>query len=120
MFYRNKNKTVEYRNYQDEVRDYAFLDNPVWPFGTEPVEFTIEVGLSSKLADLDNVLKPLFDTYQSIYEEFDDKTVYKITATKELVIRGDEYLAVIIQPYCCGATRSEVSAANSTDQEDES
>ena len=101
MFYRNKNKTTDYRHYQDEFRDCVILeentDSPVWPF-EENVTFDIEVGLSSKLADLDNVLKPIFDTYQSIYEGFNDKTVYEIRATKLLVARGDEYVSVEVRP----------------------
>ena len=100
MFYRNKNKTTEYRDYQEEFRTCVILeennDTPVWPFDGN-VTFNIEVGLSSKLADLDNVLKPIFDTYQSIYEEFNDKTVYKIRATKVLVPRGDEYVHVEVR-----------------------
>ena len=102
MFYRNKKKTKQYVEYQEELLSCVVLeegDKHCWPFGTEPVEFHIEVGLSSKLADLDNVLKPLFDTYQTIYEEFNDKTVYKITASKELVGRGDEYLHIEVRPY---------------------
>ena len=94
-------------------------DKPVWPFGTEPVQFDIDVGLSSKLADLDNVLKPLFDTYQTIYEEFNDKTVYKIKATKALVPRGDEYVAVTVRPYAPGSDGSEVSSADCGKQEAE-
>ena len=97
MFYRNKNKTTDYRNYQNEIRDELILDQAAWPFGVDNVEFQIHVGLSSKLADLDNVLKPLFDTYQSIYDEFNDKSVYKITATKELVAKGEEFLDVTVR-----------------------
>ena len=70
---------------------------PSWPYGNQEVRFDIEAGLSSKLADLDNVLKPLFDTYQTIYEEFNDKTVYEIRATKVLVPRGDEYISVEVR-----------------------
>ena len=102
MFRRNKSKTAEYISYQEEFNHCVILeektDKPVWPFSTEPVRFDIEVGLSSKLADLDNVLKPLFDTYQTIYEEFNDKTVYEIRATKTLVPRGDEYVSVEVRP----------------------
>ena len=101
MFRRNKSKTSEYIAYQEEFNHCVILesgtDKPVWPFGTEQVRFDIEAGLSSKLADLDNVLKPLFDTYQSIYEEFNDKTVYEIHATKVLVARGDEYVSVEVR-----------------------
>ena len=92
MFYRNKNKTVEYRAYQEEVRDEMM--GVEWPFGAAPVTFVIKVGLSSKVADLDNVLKPLFDTWQTIYDDFNDKMVFRIEAEKELVDKGKEYLHV--------------------------
>ena len=92
MFYRNKNKTVEYRQYQEEVRDEMM--GVTWPFSNERVTFIIKVGLSSKVADLDNVLKPLLDTWQTMYDEFNDKMVYRIEAEKELVDKGKEYLHV--------------------------
>ena len=92
MFYRNKNKTVEYRSYQQEILDE--MEGVSWPFGTSPVTFEIHVGLSSKVADLDNVLKPLFDTWQTIFDDFNDKMVYKIVATKELTEKGKEFLNV--------------------------
>lgn len=120
MYYRNKNKTAEYRAFQEEIRDELIADQGSWPFADQPVEFVIHVGLSSKLADLDNVLKPLFDTYQSIYEEFNDRTVYKITASKELVERGREYLAVTVQPFRGRTDGSEVPPTGSSEQEDES
>lgn len=102
MYYKAKQKTRDYLDYQNEIRDYVTLldgDQFVWPFGTEPVDFTISVGLSNKLADLDNVLKPLLDTYQQMYEDFNDKSVYHIDATKTLVKKGEEFLQVDIQLY---------------------
>ena len=92
MFYRNKNKTVEYREYQEEILEE--LRGVEWDFGLAPVTFIIKVGLSSKVADLDNVLKPLFDTFQSIFEDFNDKMVFRIEAEKELVEKGKEYINV--------------------------
>lgn len=94
MFYRNKNKTVEYREYQNEIRDEMM--GIEWPFGDNPVTFDIKVGLSSKAADLDNVLKPMLDTWQSIFEDFNDNKVYKIVAEKEIVDKGKEYLDVTV------------------------
>ena len=92
MFYRNKNKTAEYRSYQEEVRDEMM--GVEWPYADTPVTFKIKVGLSSKAADLDNVIKPLLDTFQSIYEDFNDNKVYRIEAEKEIVDKGKEYLNV--------------------------
>lgn len=92
MFYRNKNKTAEYRSFQEEVRDEMM--GVEWQHEDKPVKFIIKVGLSSKLADLDNTLKPLLDTFQSIYPDFNDKMVYRLEAEKELVEKGKEYLHV--------------------------
>ena len=92
MFYRNKNKTVEYRQYQEEIRDEMMGTD--WTFGSDPVTFIVKVGLSSKAADLDNIIKPLLDTFQSIYEEFNDNKVYRIELEKELVVKGKEYISV--------------------------
>ena len=53
-----------------------------WPFGDSPLHFDFGVGLSARQADLDNTFKPLFDTLQTIYEEFNDNKVYTIAASK--------------------------------------
>ena len=76
MYYRGKNKTREYLDYQNEIRDE--LIGVEWPFKDHPVSFHVNVGLSSPLADLDNVFKPFFDTLQAIYADFNDKKVYYI------------------------------------------
>ena len=95
----NKSKTKAYLEYQNEIRDELMGTDPEWPFGSDPVMFTIVAGLSSKLADLDNVLKPIFDTYQSMYEEFNDRTVYKHIATKVIVPKGEEFLEIVVERY---------------------
>lgn len=92
MFYRNKNKTAEYREYQNEIRDE--LLGTTWVYNDSMVTFYIDVGLSNRGADLDNVIKPILDTFQSIYEEFNDNKVYRIEANKEIVEKGKEYLHV--------------------------
>lgn len=102
MFYKAKQKTLDYREYQDEIRDtVTFTDGDkfAWPFNSESVHFTVHAGLSNRGADLDNVLKPLLDTYQSMYEDFNDNKVYRIDAHKEIVKKGDEYLEVTIELY---------------------
>jgi len=71
-------------------------DNWVWPFGDSQVFFEVEAGLSNRAADLDNVIKPLLDTYQSMYPEFNDKYVYHIKLDKVIVKKGEEYLSVKI------------------------
>ena len=61
--------------------------------------FTITAGLSNRGADLDNVMKPLFDTYQSIYSDFNDNKVYHIEAFKDIVKKGEEYIDVTIKEW---------------------
>ena len=79
MTYRNKSiKSAKYIEYQNELRDE--LQGVKWPFEkSDQLEFDIIAGVSNKMADLDNVVKPLLDTYQGIFEEFNDNKVYHIT-----------------------------------------
>ena len=90
-------KTSEYEAYQQEVRDEML--GIEWPFSNEQVAFHVEAGLSARQADIDNVLKPLLDTFQGIYEEFNDNKVYYIEANKAIVPKGDEYLWIRIRRY---------------------
>lgn len=83
--------------YQDEIRDE--LIGTEWPFGTDQVSFNVEAGLSNRGADLDNIIKPILDTYQGIYEEFNDNKVYNIQLEKRIVKRGSEYLDIRVRPY---------------------
>lgn len=63
-------------------------------FKDSPVHFIVYAGLSNKASDLDNIIKPLLDTYQNIFEEFNDKTVQGIILQRDRVKRGREYLWV--------------------------
>lgn len=94
-------KTKDYLNYQNEIRDEILeeADNDIWPFGASYTTFTITAGLSNRGADLDNVMKPLFDTYQSIYSDFNDNKVYHIEAFKDIVKKGEEYIDVTIKEW---------------------
>ena len=94
MYLRNRHKTAAYKNYQMEIRDELMgID---WPFGNTPVKFDIDAGFSTRAADIDNVLKPLLDTFQSIYDDFNDNKVYELQATKYIVPKGREFLRVRI------------------------
>ena len=62
MFYRSKVKTKEYREYQDNIKQCLENEGHEWIFASNTVKFTVKVGLSSKLADLDNCIKPILDT----------------------------------------------------------
>tara|TARA_R110002126_G_scaffold133609_4_gene277666 strand:- start:4899 stop:5219 length:321 start_codon:yes stop_codon:yes gene_type:complete len=94
-----KQKTADYKRYQNDVRDMVIWldgDKFEWPFGSEQVFVCVHAGLSNKAADLDNIIKPLLDTYQVMYDDFNDKNVYGISMFKDLVPRGSEYLDVSI------------------------
>ena len=92
MFYRNKNKTVEYRRYQEEMRDYMM--GMKWDFGKEYVGFEVKAGFSNRAADLDNIIKPILDTFQNIFEDFNDNRVYEIKLHKDIVRKGNEYVNI--------------------------
>lgn len=55
------------------------------------LELNIKVGLSSRSADVDNVLKPFIDILQKKYG-FNDKNVYILRIEKEIVKKGEEYI----------------------------
>ena len=69
-------KSADYLQYQNDIRDE--LIGTDWPFGSGQVSFNITAGLSNRGADLDNVIKPILDTYQGVYEDFNDNKVYSI------------------------------------------
>ena len=85
-------KSPEYVAYQNEIRDD--LMGTDWPFKTDPVSFIVNAGLSNRGADIDNVIKPIFDTYQGIFEEFNDNKVYYVELHKEIVSKGEEFLRI--------------------------
>lgn len=93
MTYRNKSiKQRIYIDYQNELRDE--IRGVEWPFGDDQVEFYIVAGFSNRAADIDNVIKPLLDTYQGIFEEFNDNKVYHAELHKTIVPKGREFLYV--------------------------
>lgn len=87
-------KSAEYLAYQNEIRDE--LMGVDWPFGKEQVFFSVVAGVSNRGADIDNVIKPLLDTFQSMYEDFNDNKVYAVHLVKDIVPKGEEYLSVVI------------------------
>jgi len=90
-------KSADYLQYQNDIRDQ--LIGTDWPFGSGQVSFKIIAGLSNRGADLDNVIKPILDTYQGVYEEFNDNKVYNIKLEKRIVKRGREFLDIRIREY---------------------
>lgn len=91
-------KSAEYLAYQNEIRDE--LMGVDWPFGKDEVIFLVQAGLSNRGADIDNVIKPLLDTFQSLYEDFNDNKVYGVYLMKDIVPKGEEYLDVTIRKLC--------------------
>ena len=98
MFYRAKQLTKEYRLFREFMYEEV-ADRKKWPFKPEDeLDFTVKVGLSSKLADVDNCIKPLLDTFQLLFE-FNDKYVFKVTIEKEHVKKGSEFIDVQVKEY---------------------
>lgn len=90
-------KSPDYVKYQNDIRDD--LMGIVWPFGTDQVSVTVWAGLSNRGADIDNVIKPILDTYQGIFEEFNDNKVYHVELHKEIVKKGDEFIRIMVKLY---------------------
>ena len=63
------------------------------------LEIKIEFGLSSKLSDLDNPIKPVLDVLEKKYPDFLDRNVFKMTIHKVIVAKGKEYIAFDIDRY---------------------
>ena len=98
MTYRNKSiKSKVYIEYQNEIRDE--LQGINWPFGSDPVQVSFIAGFSTRAADLDNVMKPLLDTYQVIFDDFNDNKVYILKGTKTIVPKGEEFLEVTVERF---------------------
>ena len=67
--------------------------------------------MSNKAADLDNIFKPLIDTIQALYEEFNDNKIYEIKARKALVSKGEEFITVRITGFTGSIHQREVTAS---------
>ena len=76
-----------------------------WPMADHPISFYAEAGLSNRAADLDNIIKPLLDTLQTIYKQFNDNKVYHIELHKAIVPKGDEYIYFRLGFYKPGEVR---------------
>lgn len=87
-------KSAEYLAYQEEIREH--LLGEVWPFGDDQVGILVTAGLSNRGADIDNVIKPLLDTLQSVFEDFNDNKVYALSTFKDIVPKGEEYIEVMV------------------------
>ena len=62
------------------------------------LSLSVNVGFSSKSADIDNVLKPFIDILQKKYS-FDDNRIYRINIEKTIVPKGKEFIEFEINSY---------------------
>lgn len=81
-------KTKVYKDYEKELLS-ELPQLYLKPSGK--LELRIEVGVSSKLADLDNISKPFIDILQKRYN-FNDNRIYSLKLLKKDVEKGKEYI----------------------------
>ena len=80
-------KTPKYKQYEKELM--ILLPALSVPDGL--LEVVITFGLSSKLNDIDNGLKPFIDILQKKYL-FNDRDIYKLIVEKKIVPKGEEFI----------------------------
>ena len=80
-------KTAKYEAY--EVILLLLLPKKKIPKGN--LHLDIVFGVSSKLSDIDNPLKPFIDILQKKYG-FNDRDIFKLTVEKEFVNKGKEFI----------------------------
>lgn len=86
--------SAEYRKYKSNLmRRLPDVDIP-----EGPLRVRVLACFSSKLADLDNVLKPFLDVLQARYG-FNDRHVYRIVAQKKIVPKGEETILFAVDSW---------------------
>ena len=80
-------KTPKYKQYEKEL----MLLLPILNVPNGLLEVVITFGLSSKLNDIDNGLKPFIDILQKKYL-FNDRDIYKLIVEKKIVSKGEEFI----------------------------
>lgn len=80
-------KTKDYMKYEKQV----LVQLVPFKLPAPPYKLSVTVGLSSKLNDLDNCLKPFIDILQKKYK-FNDRDIYEIFARKTIVPKGSEFV----------------------------
>lgn len=83
-------KTPAYNRYEKAV---LLLLPKAEIINVERIE--IEFGVSSKLADIDNPVKPILDILQKKYG-FNDRDIFELTIKKVLTKKGQEYIKITI------------------------
>jgi Holliday junction resolvase RusA-like endonuclease len=80
-------KNDKHKNYVADVISQL----PEMFIGIPPYKLTLEIGLSSKLQDLDNCIK-VFQDCLTVKYKFNDRDIYEIQAIKLNVPKGEEYI----------------------------
>ena len=86
-------KTPKYKSYEKEL----LLKLKPLELPEPPYKVVYVFGLSSKLADWDNPIKPFQDILQKYYN-FDDRHIIEANVIKKLVPKGSEYIEYYIEP----------------------
>jgi Holliday junction resolvase RusA-like endonuclease len=87
-------KTPAYKAYEKE----ALLKLKPMKVSGGKLSLHLLVGLSSKNADLDNILKPFIDILQKKLG-FNDRQIYRLTVEKVIVPKGQEFIEFDIQTF---------------------
>ena len=86
-------KTNKYKVYEEELLlKLPNFDFPVSNTKDTKLCLTMNVGFSNKNSDLSNSIKAFEDVLQKKYV-FNDKMVFKIVMQKEIVKKGQEFIA---------------------------
>jgi Holliday junction resolvase RusA-like endonuclease len=103
--------SAEYRKYRTALT--RRLPDIEIPDG--PLRVRVLACFSSKLADLDNVLKPFLDVLQARYG-FNDRHVHRIVAQKKIVPKGQETILFAVDSWDPEAEpNKEIEDAQATD-----
>jgi Holliday junction resolvase RusA-like endonuclease len=94
VFQGRRFKTPEYKKYE---RDCLLL-LPQMDMPKPPYHLHIMFGLSSKLADIDNPVKPFLDILQKKYG-INDRDIVALDLRKRLVDVGKEYISWQIKTF---------------------
>lgn len=87
-------KTINYKGYE---RSLSYLLPKLEVFKGKLI-LKLKFGFSSKLADIDNPVKPFLDCLQNKYC-FNDRDIYKLIVEKEIVKKGEEFIEFNIKKY---------------------
>lgn len=92
-------KTPEYKAWREQINWMlpAVVDVP-----EGKMMLMVTFGVSSKLSDMDNLMKPFIDALQDKYG-FNDRNIYAGLVGKVDVPKGSEFIKFSLQPMMCGA-----------------